>query len=258
MNSFVEFLKKIPAVVTEIIAEDPRRRSRFEENLQKATRNPELVEWELWYYNISLAPWPKPTKTDFTEAEFTLAACHILAFLHDTIPNSDPAIRFFEYNTGDVLFLDNLCAAAPDFRLLGKIWPKQPERTKAAIKALIEKEDVFFIKNAIESASDERIYSTNEAHYFEVESRLQRAISAAKADLDKAGAKTTKKIDGEWSKPTDLIRSCVAIKRYAVSRSTLQRAVEDGRLKSYRPPDATKNSPHLFSEKEIACLWPNR
>jgi len=149
MNRVVEFLNNIPATVTEIIGANPRRRRRFEKNLQKAAKNPELIEWEQWYYNISPVPLKRPPKTNFTKAEDTLAAYHILAFLHDTIPKTAPAIRFFEYNTGDLF-----------------------------------EEWVFHIQDAIESISDEDIYSTNKIHYFEVMSRLQQAISTVKADLE--------------------------------------------------------------------------
>lgn len=63
---------------------------------------------------------------------------------------------------------------------------------------------------------------------------------------------------GKSQPPNDLIKSCVAVKKFSVSRATLKRAVKDKKLKSYRPPRAPRNSPHLFSEKEIAALWPSR
>jgi len=76
--------------------------------------------------------------------------------------------------------------------------------------------------------------------------------------LASSRAEDIQNIKGEGSKPTDLIRACVVVERYAVSRASLKRAINDKRLKSHRPPKAPKNSPHLFSEKDIAALWPKR
>jgi len=55
-------------------------------------------------------------------------------------------------------------------------------------------------------------------------------------------------------RPDDLITFGVAFVEFCVSRSTLNRYIKDGRLKSYRPPNATTNSKHLISRKEIARL----
>ena len=56
--------------------------------------------------------------------------------------------------------------------------------------------------------------------------------------------------------PDDLITLSVAIKKYHVSRSTLMRAIKNGRIKSHRPVNAAPNSPHKVREPEIAKNWP--
>jgi|GEM_PF-3603419 len=76
------------------------------------------------------------------------------------------------------------------------------------------------------------------------------------ADEEKARAASGGGV--QLQRPNDLIKCCVAVRKYTVSRTSLLRAVKDGRLKSYRPCHAPENSPHLFSEKEVAALWPSR
>jgi len=97
--------------------------------------------------------------------------------------------------------------------------------------------------------------------------RLQYQLEAlkespqGKADLASAkqpGSGDAEKTVTKGEPPPDLIRSCVTVERYFVSRSTLKRNVRHGKLKSYRPPDAPSNAPHLFSEKDIAATWPKR
>ncbi len=58
--------------------------------------------------------------------------------------------------------------------------------------------------------------------------------------------------------PTDLITLAVAAKMFSVSRPTLQRQIDNGAIKSYRPDRAKANSPHKVSAKEIAALYPKR
>lgn len=50
----------------------------------------------------------------------------------------------------------------------------------------------------------------------------------------------------------------VAVKRYAVSRSTLRRAVGKGALRDYRPPGSATNSPLLLDENQVARRWPKK
>ena len=59
--------------------------------------------------------------------------------------------------------------------------------------------------------------------------------------------------------PTDLMPMGEALKRFHVSRSTLQRCVVDGHLPSYRLPHAGKTASHVFSEADLAARftrWP--
>ena len=56
----------------------------------------------------------------------------------------------------------------------------------------------------------------------------------------------------------DLITLAVAVKDYAVSRSTLKRAIADGRLKSYRPHNAPRNALYKVSRAQVAANWPER
>ena len=55
--------------------------------------------------------------------------------------------------------------------------------------------------------------------------------------------------------PDDLMPTYLVIHRYIVSRSTLMRALNNGRLTSYRPAGARSNTTHLFSEADIARLF---
>ena len=56
--------------------------------------------------------------------------------------------------------------------------------------------------------------------------------------------------------PGDLIRIAVAVQKFWVSRVTIKRAIGKGLIKSYRQPDAAKNSLHLVSESELARHYP--
>lgn len=56
--------------------------------------------------------------------------------------------------------------------------------------------------------------------------------------------------------PEDLITLIVATQKYSVSKRTLLRAIENNRIRSYRPINAPSNSPHIISEVEVAKIWP--
>lgn len=56
--------------------------------------------------------------------------------------------------------------------------------------------------------------------------------------------------------PDDLITLTVAQSKYSVTTLTLRRAIADGRLRSYRPNNCTKNHPHKVSESQVASCWP--
>lgn len=58
--------------------------------------------------------------------------------------------------------------------------------------------------------------------------------------------------------PDDLITLLVAVKDYGVSRATFKRAIKENRLKSYRPKNASTNTPHQVSRTEVECIWPKR
>lgn len=55
--------------------------------------------------------------------------------------------------------------------------------------------------------------------------------------------------------PSDLITLYVAVEKYETSRATLKRAIEDGRLQTYRPENAAKNAAHRVSESAVARFW---
>lgn len=57
------------------------------------------------------------------------------------------------------------------------------------------------------------------------------------------------------SPPTPLISVAVAESRYDVSRKTLYRAVEAGRLTDHRQPGHTTNAPLSLCEDEVARNW---
>ena len=58
--------------------------------------------------------------------------------------------------------------------------------------------------------------------------------------------------------PTDLLAADIATRDFQVSRATLQRAVKDGELRSYRPLGAKKNAAHRYSESALAARYPRR
>ena len=58
--------------------------------------------------------------------------------------------------------------------------------------------------------------------------------------------------------PDDLISMAVAVAEYGVSRSTLRRAIRDGRLRSYRAPGSATNTGHRLSRRELSSLFPRR
>ena len=60
------------------------------------------------------------------------------------------------------------------------------------------------------------------------------------------------------SRPADLITTAVAVQKYHVSRSTIARALRDGRLTSYRSHRASRTSAHRLQEAEVAAMWPKR
>ena len=65
-------------------------------------------------------------------------------------------------------------------------------------------------------------------------------------------------IDEAEKKPDDLITLVVAMSNYVVSRPTLERHIQKGSIKSYRPKGSPTNAPHEISEKEVASRWPKR
>ena len=56
--------------------------------------------------------------------------------------------------------------------------------------------------------------------------------------------------------PDDLITLTVAQSKYHVTTLTLRRAIADGRLRSCRPTNCSKNHPHKVSESQVASRWP--
>jgi hypothetical protein len=91
-----------------------------------------------------------------------------------------------------------------------------------------------------------------EAEYAAPKNRTHKTNreSVDKKPVDAAG--TTERQD----QPDNLVPFAVVERKYSVSRPTLQRAVEDGRLRSYRPAGCTKNHPHKVSEAAVAATWP--
>ena len=55
--------------------------------------------------------------------------------------------------------------------------------------------------------------------------------------------------------PDDLITLAVAEQKYAATSLTLRRAINDGRLRSYRPDNCAKNHPHKVSKSQVASVW---
>jgi len=75
---------------------------------------------------------------------------------------------------------------------------------------------------------------------------------------DPMGAADAKAEDKQQARPKDLMSLAIAEDKFYVKRVTLLRAIGDGRLISYRPADAPKNSPHRVSESEVAQYWPRK
>ncbi len=64
--------------------------------------------------------------------------------------------------------------------------------------------------------------------------------------------------DRQPNEPNDLITLSVAVKNFAVSKTTLRRAIKDGRLEKYPQKPKSKNSPLEVSENAVAKQWPRK
>lgn len=58
--------------------------------------------------------------------------------------------------------------------------------------------------------------------------------------------------------PDDLIPTAVAVRDYSVSRHTLARYIQDGKLRDYRPKGARTNAPFILSRTQIDGLFPKK
>lgn len=83
-------------------------------------------------------------------------------------------------------------------------------------------------------------------------SKLRYCAKMARAEFE------AKKIEPENERPKDTITLSVATKKYSVSKSTLRRAIKDGRLESYKDTTKSSNSPEIVSESEVAKHWPSQ
>jgi hypothetical protein len=89
-------------------------------------------------------------------------------------------------------------------------------------------------------------------------SQTRTATSTRKRQVGpkrKRCTQNTMKARRKTKAPNDLITLLVAEKEFEVSRTTLKRAIKDGRLKSYRPQNSPKNAPHKVSRTQVTSYW---
>jgi hypothetical protein len=87
---------------------------------------------------------------------------------------------------------------------------------------------------------------------------LRFSAESPQADVEKAHQVPAATSTPQTEIPADIISSDVAITEYNVSRTTIRRAVKDGRLKDYRPEHRADNSPFQLSRAEVAARWRKR
>lgn len=63
---------------------------------------------------------------------------------------------------------------------------------------------------------------------------------------------------GPKSRPPSVVTATVACSQYATTKRTLQRAIQDGRLRDFRENGRSSNSPLLVDLQEVAKNWPKR
>jgi len=90
-----------------------------------------------------------------------------------------------------------------------------------------------------------------------IKAKCRRNIGKQEERLKKN--KKTEKGHGNFKAqklPKHAITLKVAASEFNVSRSTLMRAIHDGRLKSYRPEKCSQSAPHFVDAVEVAQHWP--
>ena len=98
------------------------------------------------------------------------------------------------------------------------------------------------------TAAEERAKAEKEA----ADRRERERLAAASGPGTESGPA------GRPPTPSDLITSTVVTSKYAVSKTTLRRAVKVGRLLDYRIEGTPDNSPLVLSEREVAAIWPKK
>ena len=139
-------------------------------------------------------------------------------------------------------------------------WPKDKAIIYAIMAVCIDRYSA--IKIIPESLRQTECYKVNKKIWFWVENfdLSTEFMNYIEEDLRNEGlldsvAKVTGIADED---PDDLITLLVAVKDYGVSRATFKRAIKENRLKSYRPKNASTNTPHQVSRAEVECIWPKR
>lgn len=141
-----------------------------------------------------------------------------------------------------------------EFALLRKVVPKLSIKIVDSKPELSDPKLELFLREYY-NMGDARISDLTWSNIFDackIYVKTQKKKKGAQAKIHETNGGTLP----EQKPPDDLITLSVAIKKYYVSKRTLQRAFIDNRIKSFRPVNAASNSPHKISEADVAKNWP--
>lgn len=142
----------------------------------------------------------------------------------------------------------------------------QKDRRRLAEACWAERQDAYRAASELHGWAFRAEGKTIESRLAEA-SRLTGAVQAGPslqaASANPGESKPHAQIDGanqaaESTTPDDLMETPAILDRFYVSRSTLKRAVSDGRLNDFRPEGHAKNATYVLSEHEVSTLYPRR
>ncbi len=97
-------------------------------------------------------------------------------------------------------------------------------------------------------------YDTGRHGMYAAENQVESARDLIRSLSTAAGESWVESLR-DWTpsaRPSDIISMRVALQKFAVSRTTLKRAIAEGKIKSHRLENSPKNAEHTFSEAELA------
>lgn len=213
-----EAAKKNPCLLKKNSDKPPKKGYILNNDWWRKPDREDLPDITAWFY-----PFPTTIKTSRApnEEEQFMRSCVYLAIIHDNVlRSSQQEPIYFTLKKEDKL------ASFQQFAAIS-IW-----------HCLSELNKIYAEQNR------ERVAK-------EIQIMLDAALESIKTSGNKIKDNTRPQGNGGEDKPQDIIISRVVIKKYELSKSTLYRAIEDGRLKNYRDKDKPKNSPIEVSRSEV-------